>query len=118
VSVCLALQDVAQIKDQDERSAILANCATLMCLPGGSPATAKLLGERLGERQESFHSTSRSPSAGFGGASMSSSTGMVPVLGSREITAPPFFAYGAVTHVSAPEVGITSRPMLTSFDEP
>jgi len=116
VSVCLALQDIAQIKDENDRSAILSNCATLMCLPGTSPLTQDYMGKRLGERPESFHSASRTPGVGYGRTSVSSSVGMVPVLGGREISSPPLYHYGSVTHVSAPEIGITPRPIISAFD--
>jgi len=92
VGVCLALQDVAQFGDEKRRSAILANCLTMILLRGCSPQTAEEFARRLGQRQERF--LVETESRGFWdllptqrGAQVQ--TMSVPVLQPREIMHPP-----------------------------
>lgn len=58
VGVVLALQDAAQIADENERSSILSNSATLAVLPGVSPLTVEQVAKRLGTRTERAFSLS------------------------------------------------------------
>jgi type IV secretory pathway TraG/TraD family ATPase VirD4 len=113
VSVCLATQDVAQFKDENERSAVFSNCATYVSLAGASPLSAKLLGERLGKHRVSTLTLSRDPSKW--GSSTGRAIESVPVLGDREITQPPFGPRCAIAHVNAAELGIPSKPMLVNL---
>jgi type IV secretory pathway TraG/TraD family ATPase VirD4 len=115
VSVCLALQDVAQLKDEDERSAILSNCAAFVAFNGVSPLTAKTLGDRLGERPIAMSTVNRTNEGWGRSTSFGQSVGQGPVLGAREIMAPPFGAYSAVAHINAPAQGISSKPVVVSF---
>jgi type IV secretory pathway TraG/TraD family ATPase VirD4 len=98
--VVVAIQDVSQFKDKDERSSILSNCATFVCLPGVSPATATAFSERLGQAPVETASVSRgpSPSGVWTSTTTSSSVAMGPVLGTREIMQPPFEGRPAVVH--------------------
>lgn len=98
--VVLAVQDVSQFKDKDERSSILSNCATFVCLPGVSPATATAFSERLGQAPVETASVSRGPSPGgiWTSTTTSSSVAMAPVLGTREIMQPPFGGRPAIVH--------------------
>ena len=110
VSVVLAAQDVAQFKDENERSAILANCATAVLMPGASKASADWLQSRLGSHAVPSITPSVQPNMGI-----STSLQTVPVLGDREIAHPPFGARPAVLHVRAPELGLTNKPLLINL---
>jgi type IV secretory pathway TraG/TraD family ATPase VirD4 len=113
VSVCLATQDVGQFKDENERSAIFANCATCVWLAGASPLSAKLLADRLGTHRVSSLTLNRDPTKWTSGTGHSIVT--APVLGDREIMQPPFGARCAIAHVNATELGIPTKPMLVDL---
>lgn len=113
VSVCLATQDVGQFKDENERSAIFANCATCVWLAGTSPMSAKLLSDRLGTHPVSSLTLNRDPTKWTAGTGQSIVT--VPVLGDREIMQPPFGPRCAIAHVNATELGIPSKPLLVDL---
>lgn len=113
VSVCLATQDVAQFKDENERSAVFSNCATLISLAGVSTMTAKLVEERLGQHKVPVLGTSRDGTRL--GQGINKTIESVPVLRTREITRPPFGPRCAVAHVNTPELGITTKPMLVDL---
>lgn len=113
VGVCLAMQDVTQIGEERQVSAILTNCLTLILLQGASPAAAKYFAERLGQRvdQVLVQSRQRGPFDLFSqqGTSMQAMT--VPVLRERELMHPPFGRYCAVVQVSP----VTSKPFLVDL---
>ncbi len=113
VSVCLAAQDVGQFKDENERSAIFANCATVVWLAGTSPLSAKLLSERLGTHPVNSLNLNRDPSKW--GTGIGQSIVNAPVLGDREIMQPPFGPRCAIAHVNAPELGIPAKPLLVDL---
>ena len=99
-SVILALQDAAQIKDENERSTILSNCATFVSLHGVSRTSADYLTARLGEGRVASQSaqTTRVPGQWRGSHSTTLSSELAPILGSREVMAPPFGRRSAVVH--------------------
>lgn len=116
VGVVTAMQDVTQIKDENERSSIISNAATFAILPGASPASVKTFGLRLGERYEQTFGLNYGggqPSMfGPGRPGRSYGTESVPVMREREVMQPPFGPRCAVVHVKAPELGITSKPLV------
>lgn len=116
VGVVTAMQDVAQIKDENERSSIISNAATFAILPGASPVSVQTFGMRLGERYEqtfglNYEGGQRSM-FGQGRPGQSFGTQSVPVMREREVMQPPFGPRCAVVHVKAPELGITGKPLL------
>lgn len=118
VGVVVAMQDVAQIKDENDRSSILSNAATFAILPGASPKSVEEFGRRLGQRFE--HTVGMSiggTRSGFGGAPPTQNYGTesVPVMREREITQPPFGTRPAVVHVKAHELGVTGKPLLVEM---
>lgn len=100
VAALIAVQDVAQFKDENQRSIIFANCGTVVCLRGASSESAKLFSQRVGDHPVQTSSVSVGPSAsGWGTAtSRAAQTQLVPVLGAREIMNPPFGDRAAVVH--------------------
>jgi type IV secretory pathway TraG/TraD family ATPase VirD4 len=118
VGVVAAMQDVSQIKDENDRSSITSNAATFAILPGASPASVELFGQRLGQRFERTAGVSvGGPRSGFGGARPTENYGTesVPVLREREIMQPPFGGRPAVVHVNAQELGVTGKPLLVDM---
>jgi type IV secretory pathway TraG/TraD family ATPase VirD4 len=118
VGVVVALQDVAKLRDENDRSSILSNAATFAILPGASPLSVKEFGQRLGQRFErTFGLTAGGPGAGWGSAQAQQSFGTetVPVLREREIMQPPFGSRPGIVHLKAQELGITSKPLLVDF---
>jgi len=114
VSVVLAAQDVAQFKDEHDRSAIFANCATTLTLADSSPFTADFIGKRLGTRRISTLSTGVQVQSGIS-PSVNRSFSDGPVLGDREIMHPPIPGRPAILHVKARELGITPSPLLVDL---
>ncbi len=115
VGVVTAMQDVAQIKDENDRSSILSNAAALTILPGSSPKSVEEFGKRLGQRfEQTVGMNVGGPRSGFGGAQQSQTIGTeaVPVLREREIMQPPIGGRAAVVHIKAQELGITTKPLL------
>ena len=102
VAGLIALQDAAQFKDENQRSIIFSNSATLIYLPGTSSLSAKLLSDRLGQHPVQSTSVSVGPAAsGWGNqTSRSTQTTMAPVLAQREISNLPFGPRAAVVHSS------------------
>jgi len=113
VGICLAMQDVSQLGDERQISAILSNCLTIIVLKGASPATAKYFSERLGQRvdQVVVQSQYRGPFDVFSQKGASVQTMTVPVLREREIMYPPFGPYCAVCQVSP----VSSKPFLVDL---
>ena len=100
VAVLFALQDARQFKDENQRSVLFANAGTVICTQGVSAETAKLMSGRIGMHPVATTSTSIGPYVhGQGhGPTLSTSTNMAPVLGEREISAPPFDGRMACVH--------------------
>lgn len=100
ISVVLAAQNVAQFADKNERATILDNCATYVALPSPSDESATYFASRLGTREVSTLTESRT----MGGFNAPSSTqysralSTVPVLGKREIMDPPWGVRSALVH--------------------
>lgn len=107
VTVCLALQDLTQMRRPEDRAAVLTNCGTVICMPGVSPDTAEAFARRLGKRQEVDVSSEHEHGSGWARRT-SRRHATVPVLGEREIMAPPFGERVAVAH-SRP---VSRKPML------
>lgn len=118
VGVVVAMQDIAQVKDEDDRSSILSNAAAFAILPGASPRSVDEFGRRLGQRVErTVGMTMDGARGGFGGRTPSQTLGTetVPVLREREIMQPPVGGRPAIVHVKAQELGITSKPLLVDL---
>lgn len=118
VSVVVAMQDVAQIRDENDRSSILSNAAAFAILPGASPKSVSEFGMRLGQRFETTVGVSSGAyGGGFGGNAPSQTLGTeaVPVLREREIMQPPVGGRAALVHVKAPEIGVTGKPLLVDM---
>lgn len=115
VGVCLALQDVNQLGNQQQYSAILNNCQTFIAFKGCSHTTAQYFSSRLGQRNASNLSLSnqREPFQLFGSSGRNIQHTTVPVLSDREIMYLPFSYYGAVVQVAQ----ISPKPFLVSFDQ-
>jgi type IV secretory pathway TraG/TraD family ATPase VirD4 len=115
--VVVAMQDVAQIKDEGDRSSILSNAAAFAILPGASPKSVAEFSSRLGQRFERTVGLSVDGHGGFGSRpSQNINTESVPVLREREIMQPPVGARAAVVHIKAAELGITGKPLLVDMD--
>lgn len=118
VAVVIAMQDVAQVHDENERASMLANSAGFVILPGSGIPSVRAFSERLGQRFEQtvgmqFENGRRgmfapSPSQSYG-------TESVPVLREREIMEQPFGPRTAVVHLKGGELGITSKPFLVDM---
>jgi type IV secretory pathway TraG/TraD family ATPase VirD4 len=118
VGVVVAFQDAAKIRDENDRSSILSNAATLAMLPGASPLSVEALVKRLGQRFERTHGlTSGGPRIGWTPniPQQTLGTEAVPVLREREISQIPFGTRPAVVHVQARELGVTTKPMLVDL---
>ncbi len=115
--VCLALQDVTQLGDVEERTAILASCHTMITLRGCSPETAKYLAGRLGGRWQSnvVEGTARGLFDPFprDQTRQVQSTG-ADVLGQREIMHPPAGCgrWCGVVHIPS----ISAKPFLIDLE--
>ena len=114
MSVILAAQDLAQFKDENERSSILVNCATMLMLAGSSPQSAELISKRLGSNPVSTSSAGDQAYSGVS-PSLNRTISMAPVLGGREIMQLPFGGRPAILHVNTRELGITTKPMLVDL---
>ncbi|MDX6720556.1 MAG: hypothetical protein QOJ63_2810 [Solirubrobacteraceae bacterium] len=119
VGVVVAMQDVAQIKDENDRSSILSNAAAFAILPGASPKSVEEFGKRLGHRFErTIGMNVGGPRSAFGGTpppTQTVGTESVPVLREREIMQPPVGERAALIHVKAQELGITTKPLLVDM---
>ena len=119
VGVVVAMQDVAQIKDENDRSSILSNAAAFAILPGASPKSVEEFGKRLGQRFErTIGMNVGGPRSAFGGTpppTQTVGTESVPVLREREIMQPPVGERAAVIHIKAQELGITTKPLLVDM---
>ena len=117
LAAVIAVQDVAQFKDENQRSIIFANCGTAVFMPRTSSKSAELLAKRLGEHPVQTSSVSVGPaSSGWGTqTNRSTQTQMVPVLGAREImnVGDPFGRFAAVIH--APD--LDNRPFVVDLTQ-
>lgn len=114
VGVVLAVQDVAQFKDENQRSSLVTNASTLALLPGASAVSVESFAKRLGMRPEQAYAMQST--GGWNQApGQSLSTQMVPVLGEREIMEPPAAERPAVVHVKASQQGVTSKPFVVEL---
>ena len=109
VSVVLAMQNVTQFKDKDEREAILNNCSTYVSLPTPSRESASFFISRLGERRQSSLGISRD------GRTMRShytrSSDLVDVVPHREVMDPPWGDHTAVVHSTQ----VSAAPFLVDL---
>jgi type IV secretory pathway TraG/TraD family ATPase VirD4 len=114
IGVVVALQDVAKLRDENDRSSIVTNAATYMILPGSSPMSVKSFMDRLGQRPERTYSMQ---GGGWGSqVSQNLGTQMVPVLGDREVMSPPAGDRPAVVHIKAGQHGVTAKPFVVDLD--
>ncbi|MBJ7469804.1 MAG: type IV secretory system conjugative DNA transfer family protein [Solirubrobacteraceae bacterium] len=97
VSVVLAAQDIAQFPEGRVRDGVLANCQTLITMPGVGATTAQKVSERLGTRPEIEIDHHRQTNHFFASA-VNRRHQRVPVLDTREIFEPPFGPQCAVVH--------------------
>src|SRR5262245_57203270 len=74
VAGLVAVQDVMQFDDPNERSSIFGNCSILVYLPQTSQASAEMLSKRLGQHPVPVQSTTRGPAAN--GWGMNNTQGM------------------------------------------
>lgn len=109
-TVCLALQDLAQLTRHEDRSAVTTNCGAMFCLPGVSKTTASALRDRLGERPEESVSFDQNFGLG-GGRRVGQQYAMVPVLRERELMSPPLAGWPAVAHVRS----MSDKPFLVDL---
>jgi type IV secretory pathway TraG/TraD family ATPase VirD4 len=117
IAAVIAVQDVAQFKDENQRSIIFANSGTVIYMPRTSSKSAELLSKRLGEHpvQAASMSTGPAPSGLGTNTNRTKHTQMVPVLGAREIMglADPFGRFAAIVH--APD--LTDRPFIVDLTQ-
>jgi type IV secretory pathway TraG/TraD family ATPase VirD4 len=111
VTVCLAAQDVTQFGSEAERSAILSNCGTYVSLPTSSEASGRFFVSRLGQRQQSTVSTSRSVGGTSPTFGVNHSIAHTDVLGPREVMDPPWGPRSAVVHCPA----VAGRPFVVDL---
>jgi type IV secretory pathway TraG/TraD family ATPase VirD4 len=113
VGICLALQDIAQFGDEQQVSAILANCSTLITMRGCSARTAKYFSQRLGNRNQQAVSRTKedNPFELFPSTSENFGNSEVSVLTERAIMYPPGGPHTAVVHNSS----IFAKPFLVNL---
>ncbi len=99
MAVVLALQDVAQFADPNDRSVALGNCGTYVSFAGVSQESAKFLSERLGQHLVPSTTVGQAPT-GYGYQTTTTTTSVsVPVLGQRELMNIPVGLRPATVHV-------------------
>lgn len=114
VAALVAVQDVAQLKDANQRSIVFANCGTMISMRGVSSESAKLLSQRVGDHPVQTSSTSTGPAAsGWGNAtSRSVQTQMAPVVAAREIMDLPIGKRPAMVHSRQ----VAGQPFLVELE--
>jgi type IV secretory pathway TraG/TraD family ATPase VirD4 len=115
--VCLAIQDVTQLGDMEARTAVLANCHTMIALRGCSAETAKYFAGRLGEHRQSTIVEGRAggyfdPVPQHRNRMVQTST--TEVLGQREIMHPPVACgqWCGVAHIPS----VSAKPFLVDLE--
>ncbi|GAB3171917.1 hypothetical protein GCM10027259_07800 [Micromonospora palomenae] len=98
VAIMVAVQDVTQFADVNERSTVFGNCGTYISFSGVSPESAKLLADRLGAHSVLTTTVGRTPGGLGYQTTVNSTTQVVPVLGQREIMNIPYGSRPAVVH--------------------
>lgn len=115
--VCVGLQDVNQLGDEKQQIRMLANCDTFIALKGVSADTATFLSDRLGHTSAPS-TTMTMDQSGKWRPSLTHQDR--PLLGDREIMAPPVGRYGGVAHIKSAQPerpGADFTPVfLFSFD--
>jgi type IV secretory pathway TraG/TraD family ATPase VirD4 len=113
VGVCLSLQDIAQFGDERQVSSILANCLTLITMPGCSAKTAEYFSQRLGNRNQRTVNITRdlNPFELIPDRSKTTQTSEVSVLTPRAIMYPPGGSHTAVVHT----LGLSAKPFLVDL---
>jgi type IV secretory pathway TraG/TraD family ATPase VirD4 len=108
---------VTQLGDADARTAVLANCHTMIALRGCSVETARYFAGRLGERKQSTIVESREQ--GFFSIMpehrmQSIQNDSAPVLGEREIMHPPAVCgqWCGIAHIPS----VCAKPFLTDLE--
>ncbi|MGA9874340.1 MAG: type IV secretory system conjugative DNA transfer family protein [Solirubrobacteraceae bacterium] len=109
LAVLLCAQDVCQF-DEHEREELLANCGTIVMLPGVTANSTEYLARRLGMRQavELARSVQRTSLWRAPRRELSTSSHMVEMIGHREISSPPFDRWPAIAHAAT----LHPRPLL------
>ncbi|PPF25755.1 MULTISPECIES: type IV secretory system conjugative DNA transfer family protein [unclassified Rathayibacter] len=108
-SICLAVQDVQHFGDEQKATATLASCDTLITLKGVSPATAKMVGDRLGQVSAPVVSQSAGPNGTW---QPTVSHQMQAMLGPAEIMNLPMTNRGAVVHLRS----ASSAPLVIELE--
>ena len=116
IGVVVAMQDVAQVRDENERSSILSNAASFAVLPGASPKSVEEFGKRLGSRFERSIGMNVDGRGSYRERTQNVNTESVPVLREREIMQPPVGGRPAVIHLKLPELGVTQKPLLVDME--
>ena len=98
IAVLLAVQDITQFADPNERSTVFGNCSTYISFSGVSHDSAKMLSDRLGQHSVLTTTVGRTPGTIGYQTTVSNTTSMAPVLGLREIMMIPFGTRQAVVH--------------------
>jgi type IV secretory pathway TraG/TraD family ATPase VirD4 len=86
--IVLAAQNATQFGDGDARSTIFDACDTMMLLPGASEASLRQFQSRLGQREVRRMSVGHE--LGNRGGSYNVAGERAPMVGDRELLAPPF----------------------------
>jgi hypothetical protein len=110
-SVVLALQDVAQFKEETERSAVISNCATWLSLSGVEKSSVEFLQGRLGKHNVPFWS--QGSFSHRAGVDLRTQVESRPVLGEREIAFPPG-GRPAILHMKSPY--LPTSPILVDLE--
>ncbi len=109
LAALMCAQDVCQF-DEHEREELLANCGTVVMLPGVTANSTEYLARRLGMRQavELTRSVQRTTLWSAPRRELSTSSHMVEMIGHREISSPPFDRWPAIAHAAT----LHPRPLL------
>jgi TraM recognition site of TraD and TraG len=110
MSVLMAIQEVTQFKEE-ERNAILSNCATHILLGGAGDPTTAYFGSRLGKRMASRATLNHNFGRDGRGVQTGYESHEVPVLGRMEMADPPGGDYSALIH----SYDISAKPVLVDL---
>lgn len=109
-SVLMAIQEVTQFKEE-ERNAVLSNCATHILLGGAGDPTTTYFGSRLGTRIVSRATLNQNFGRDGRGVQTGYESRDVPVLGRKEMADPPGGGYSALIH----SYDISAKPVLVDL---